>query len=56
MPQFFRPLNTEEKHTLLAKGEETTTPQAARVSNSHVQGIQVHQENTQFSTNQLMEC
>jgi hypothetical protein len=29
MPQSFRPLNTEE-HTLLAKGEETITPQDAR--------------------------
>ncbi len=26
MPQSFRPLNTKEEHTLLAKGEETTTP------------------------------
>jgi hypothetical protein len=30
MPQFFYPFNTEEDYTLLAKGEETTTPQAAR--------------------------
>ncbi len=55
IPQSFRPLNTEEKCTLLARGEETTT-QAARASNFHVPGIHVHQENTQFSTNQLMEC
>jgi hypothetical protein len=46
----------EEKRTLLAKGEETTTQQAARASNSHVPRVHVHQENTQFSTNQLMEC
>jgi hypothetical protein len=30
MPQSFRPFNKEEKHTLLAKGEETTTPQAIK--------------------------
>jgi len=46
----------EEERTLLAKGEETTTPQAIRASNSHVPGVHVHQENTQFSTDQLMEC
>jgi hypothetical protein len=46
----------EEECTLLAKGEETITPQATRASNSRVPGIHVHQENTQFSTNQLMEC
>ncbi len=56
MPQSFRPLNTKEERTLLARGEETTTPQAAKASNSRVLGIYVHQENTQFSTNQLMEC
>jgi hypothetical protein len=56
MPQSFRPLNMEEERTLLARGEETITPQAVRASNSHVPGIHVHQENTQFSTNQLMEC
>jgi hypothetical protein len=27
MQQSFLPLNTEEEHTLLARGEETTTPQ-----------------------------
>jgi hypothetical protein len=46
----------EEKRTFLARGEETTTPQAVRASNSHVQGVHVHQENTQFSIDQLMEC
>ncbi len=42
MPQSFCPLNTEEERTLLARGEETTTPQAARASNSRVPGIHVH--------------
>jgi hypothetical protein len=46
----------EEEHTLLARGEETITPQVFRASNSHVLGVHVHEENTQFSTNQLMEC
>jgi hypothetical protein len=46
----------EEERTLLARGEETTTPQAVRASNSRVPGVHVHQENTQFSTDQLMEC
>jgi hypothetical protein len=46
MPQSFRPLNTEEEHTLLARGEETTTPQAIRTSNSRVPRLHVHQENT----------
>jgi hypothetical protein len=32
MPQSFRPLNMEEERTLLARGEETTTPQAVRAS------------------------
>jgi hypothetical protein len=53
MPQSFCPFNTEEEHTLLARGEETTTPQA---SNARVPRIHVHQENTQFSIDQLMEC
>ncbi len=44
--QSFRPLNMEEDYTLFAKGEETTTPQVARASNSCVPGIHVHQENT----------
>jgi hypothetical protein len=56
MPQSFHPLNTEEKHTLLARGEKTTTPQAAKASNYGVPRVHVHQENTQFSTDQLMEC
>jgi hypothetical protein len=56
MPQSFRPLNTEKERTLLAKGEETTTPQAVRASNSYVPGVHVHWENTQFSTDKLMEC
>jgi hypothetical protein len=56
MPQSFRPLNTEEECTLLARGGKTTTPQATRASNSRVPGIHVHKENTYFSTDQLMEC
>jgi len=46
MPQSFRPFNTKEERTLLARGEETTTPQAVRASNSRVPGVHVHQENT----------
>jgi len=30
MPQSFRPFNTDEKCTLLARGEEIITPQAVR--------------------------
>jgi len=56
MPQFFCPLKMEEKRTLLARGEEIIAPQAARASNSRVLRVHVHQENTQFSINQLMEC
>jgi len=56
MPQFFRLFNTEEERTLLARGEETTTPQAVKASNSCVPGVHVHQENTQFSIDKLMEC
>jgi len=56
MSQSFRPFNMEEEHTLLARGEETTTPQATRASNSRVLGVHVHKENTQFFINQLMEC
>jgi len=56
MPQSFHPLNMEEERTLLARGEETTTPQAVRASNSRVPGVHIHQENTQFSTDHLMEC
>jgi len=36
MPQSFCPLNMEEERTLLVRGEETTTPQAVRASNSRV--------------------
>jgi hypothetical protein len=49
MLQSFRPFNTEEERTLLTRGEETTTPQAAKASNFRVLGIHVHYENTQFS-------
>ncbi len=42
MSQSFRPLNTEEERTLLARGEETTIPQAAKASNSRVPGVHVH--------------
>jgi len=56
MPQSFCLFNTEEECTLLAKGEETTTPQPVRASNSRFLGVHVHQDNTQLSTNQLMEC
>jgi len=41
MPQSFRLFNTKER-TLLAKGEETTTPQATKASNSRVPGIHIH--------------
>jgi hypothetical protein len=50
MPQFFHPLNMEEEHTLLARGEEITTPQATKASNFRVPGVHVHQKNTQFPT------
>ncbi len=30
MPQSFRPLNMKEEHNLLARGEETTTPQVVK--------------------------
>ncbi len=56
MPQSFRPLHIEKERTLLARREETTTPQAIRASNSCVPRVHLHQENTQFSTDQLMEC
>jgi hypothetical protein len=46
----------EKEHILLVKGEETTISQATRASNSHVPGVHGHEENTQFSTYQLMEC
>jgi hypothetical protein len=40
----------EKERTLLAQGEEITTPHATRASNSRVLGVHVHQEHTQFST------
>jgi hypothetical protein len=46
----------EEERTLLAKREETITPQVIKASNFRAPRIHVHQENTQFSTNKLMEC
>jgi hypothetical protein len=42
MSYSFHPLNTEEEHTLLAKGEETTTPQVAKASNSPVPRLHLH--------------
>jgi hypothetical protein len=42
MPQSFRHLNMEEDYTLLAKGEETTTPQAVRALDSRVPRVHVH--------------
>jgi len=42
MPQSFHPLNMEEERTLLAKVEETITPQATRASNSRVPRVHVH--------------
>jgi len=56
MPQSFHLLNTKKECTLLVRGEETTTPQATKASNFRVLGVHVHQENTQFSNDQLMEC
>jgi hypothetical protein len=56
MPQSFRPLNKEGERTLLARGEETTTPQTRRASNFRIlRRVHVHQENTEFFTNQLLE-
>jgi len=49
MPQYFHPLNTKKEHTLLVKGEETTTPQVAKASNSCFLGVHVHHDNTQLS-------
>jgi hypothetical protein len=46
MPQSFGPFTMEEQCTLLVRGEEITTPQVARATNSRVPGIHVHQENT----------
>jgi hypothetical protein len=48
MPQSFCPLNTKEEHTLLARGEETITPQAVRASNPNVPRVHVHQETHNF--------
>jgi hypothetical protein len=42
MPQSFCPLNTKEEHTLLVRGEEITTPQVVKASNSCVPGVHVH--------------
>jgi hypothetical protein len=56
MPQSFCPLNMKEERNLLAGGEDIITPQAAAASNSHVPKVHVHKENTQLSTDQLMEC
>jgi hypothetical protein len=42
MPQSFHPLNMEEECTLLARGEETTTPQVVKGSNFCVLGVHVH--------------
>jgi hypothetical protein len=56
MPQYFRPLKIEEERTFLVRGEEIITPQVFRVPNSCVPEVHVHKENTQFSTDQLMEC
>jgi hypothetical protein len=39
MPQSFCPLNTKKERTLLVRGEETTTPQATRASNSRIQSF-----------------
>ncbi len=40
----------------MARQENITTPQTVRTSNFHVPRVHVHQENTQFSSYQLMEC
>jgi hypothetical protein len=42
MPQSFRPFNTKEEHTLLAKGEETIKPQVVKASNFCVPRVHVH--------------
>jgi hypothetical protein len=41
---------------LVGEGEETTTPQVVRASNSRVLKVHVYYKNSQFSTYQLMEC
>jgi hypothetical protein len=48
MPQSFHPFNTEEKCTLLVRGEEIITPQAIKASNSHILRVHVHQETHNF--------
>jgi hypothetical protein len=45
MSQSFCAFNTKEERTLLARGEETTTPQVVRASNFHVSIIHVHTHN-----------
>ncbi len=42
MPQSFCPLNMKKECTLMAWGEETIKPQAARASNSRVPRVHVH--------------
>jgi hypothetical protein len=42
MPQSFCLLDTKEECTLLARGAETTTPQAAKASNSRVPRVHVY--------------
>jgi hypothetical protein len=44
MPQYVHPLNMKEEHTLSTRGEEITTPQAARASNFRVPGVHVHKK------------
>jgi len=44
MSQSFSPFNTEEECTLLARGQETITPQATRASNFRVPGVHVHKK------------
>jgi hypothetical protein len=56
MPQSFCPFNTKKKCTLLVRGEEITTPQAAKALNFRVLKKHVHQKNTSFSADQFMEC
>ncbi len=41
---------------MLARGEEIITSQVVGASNFYVLRIHVYQENTHFSTDQLMEC
>jgi hypothetical protein len=55
MPQSFHPLKMEEERTLLARGEETTTPQSTRALNSHVLGVHVHTTRNLAFCNYLMQ-